>query len=90
MSDPSQRQHTRIHQLFVRQVVFSSHSACCAPMPHVPWLLFTLSLVLYGPWQELDSCLGLIDKVLEETNQLNEFALHVKGLIKRQQGLPMC
>ncbi|KAF5841559.1 Bardet-Biedl syndrome protein 4 [Dunaliella salina] len=36
--------------------------------------------------QEFEKCLDLIEKVLEETNNVCEYALHVKALIKRQQG----
>eukprot|EP00983_Pelagomonas_calceolata_P024523 772939-Pelagomonas_calceolata.AAC.3 len=35
---------------------------------------------------EFEKCLDLIDKVLEENNNSCEYALHVKALIKRQQG----
>ena len=36
--------------------------------------------------QEFDECLKLIDQVLEESNNLCEYALFTKALIKRHRG----
>ncbi len=36
--------------------------------------------------QDFEDCIKLIDEVLEESKGQSEYALHVKALIKRQEG----
>lgn len=66
----------KIHALYVRQVGFPMHarSPCTRSKPHA------------CPLQEFVECQKLVDSVLEESNNLCEYALFTKALIKRHNG----